>query len=178
MTADESNGGETQMHRKHALLALMVGLLVVGTVEADVNVEADPNFDLGAYSSYAWRDGTPAKRDAAEQRIRDSVDREMVAAGLQRTDEAADLWVVTHVLVDRHSIIDLRDQGYWQFYAGIRSVDAYDLAAGTLVVDLVDAKLEQIVWRGVVSKKIDKRMKANSNKIDKWIHSVFERLPR
>ncbi len=165
------------MHRKHIVLVLMAWLLVAGTVTADVNVEFDPEFDFSAYASYAWREGTPARREAAEQRIRASVDRELAAAGLRLAEDDADLWVVTHVLVDEHSLRDLRDESYWEFYKGIKSVDPYDLGRGTVVIDLVDPKLEQIVWRGVVSKAVDKNMKPDSKKIDKAIHKVFERLP-
>ncbi len=176
MTADESNEMETPMHSKRALLALMVGLLVVGTVTAEVNVEADPGFDFGAYSSYAWREGTPARRETAEQRIHASVDRELAAAGLQLAEEDADLWVVTHVLADRHTLDDLRDEDYWEFYKNIQSVDAYALGKGTVVVDLFDPKLERIVWRGAVSKAIPKNMKPNSKKIDAAMRSVLKRL--
>ena len=165
------------MH-KNFLLALTAGLLVAGMVTADVNVEFDPDFDLGAYSSYAWREGTPARREAAEKRIRASVDRELAAAGLRLAEADADLWVVTHVLVDRHTLNDLRDENYWKLVKGTKSVDAYDLGRGTVVVDLVDPKLEQIVWRGAVSKAVDKDMKSDSKKIDEAIHSVLKRLPR
>ena len=166
------------MHRKHPVLALMAWLFVAGTVTADVNVEFDPGFDFSAYSSYAWREGTPARREASEQRIRVSVDRELAAAGLQLAEKDVDLWVVTHVLVDEHTLRDLRDESYWEFYKGIKSVDAYDIGKGTVVIDLVDPKLEQIVWRGMVSKAIDKNMKPDSKKIDDAIHSVLKRLPR
>jgi hypothetical protein len=168
----------TRMHRKHLSIALMAGLLVVAMVAADVNVEFDPGFDFGAYTSYAWREGTPARRETAEKTIRAGVDRELAAAGLKLAEEDADLWVVTHVLVDEHTLSDLRDKDYWEFYAGIQSVDAYALGKGTLVIDLVDPELEQIVWRGAVSKAIDKNMKPNSKKIDEMIRSVLERLPR
>ena len=166
------------MHRTHPVLALMAWLLVAGTVTADVKVEFDPGFDFTAYSSYAWREGTRARREGAEKRIHDSVDRELAAAGLRLAEEDADLWVVTHVLVDQHSLRDLRDESYWEFYKGIKSVDPYDLGRGAVVIDLVDPKLEQIVWRGVVSKAVDKNMKPDSKKIDEAIHSVLKRLPR
>ena len=166
------------MHRKRVLLVVMMGLLVLGTVTADVNAEFDPEFDFSAYSSYAWREGTPARREAAERRIRDSVNRELAEAGLRLAEEDADLWVVTHVLVDRHTLRDLRDESYWEFYKGIKSVDPYDLGRGTVVIDLVDPRLEQIVWRGAVSRAVDKNMKPDSKKIDKAIHSVLKRLPR
>ena len=166
------------MHCMRAVLALAVGLLVGGTVTADVNVEFNAAFDFNVYSTYAWRDGTPARRDVAEQRIRRGVDRELVAAGLRRVVEDADLWVVTHALVDRHSLDDLHDRAYWEFFTGVKSVDAFDLGAGTLVVDLVDARLQRVVWRGAASEAIRGRMEPNLKKIDKAIHGMFRRLPR
>ena len=48
----------------------------------------------------------------------------------------------------------------------------------SMVVDLVDPKLDRIVWRGVVTKAVPKTMKPNSKKIDAAIRSVLRRLPR
>ena len=166
------------MQRKHTALALMTWLFISGTVMGDVKVEFDPGFDFSTYATYAWREGTPARREAAERRIRDSVDRELTAAGLLLAEGDADLWVVTHVLVDEHSLRDLRDETYWEFIKGVKSVDPYALGRGTVVVDLIDPRLEQIVWRGAVSKAIDKDMKPDSKKIGEAIHSVLKRLPR
>ena len=130
------------MHPKRTVLALLAGLLVADTVTAEVDAEFSAAFDFSAYSTYAWHEGTPAQRDAAERRIRSGVDWELAAVGLRRVDEGADVWVVTHVLVDRHTLDDLSDRNYWKFYTGVRSVDAFDVGAGTLVIDLVDADLD------------------------------------
>ena len=166
------------MHRKRAVLALLAGLLVAGTVRAEVDAKFSGAFDFSAYSTYAWHEGTPARRDVAERRIRSGVDRELAAAGLRRVDEGADVWVVTHVLVDRHTLDDLSDRDYWEFYTGVRSVDAFDVAAGTLVIDLVDAELERVVWRAAASDAVRGGMEANMKKIDKLIRKMFKRLPR
>lgn len=166
------------MSRKRSFPALTAALLVGGMIAADVKVEFDPGFDFSSYSTYAWREGTPARREAAERRIHESVNRELAEAGLRRSDTAADLWVVTHVLVDEHSLRDLRDESYWEFYKGIKSVDPYALGRGTIVIDLVDPKLEKIVWRGAVSKAVPKNMKPNSKKIEEAVQQLLERLPR
>lgn len=165
------------MLHKRSLLVL-VGLLVAGAATAGVQVEFDPEFDFSSYSSYAWREGTPAQRKTAEERIHTSVDRELGEAGLRLEEEKPDLWVVTHVLVDEHALRDLDDEDYWEFHRGIVSVDSYDVGRGTVVIDLIDAGLEKIVWRGVVSGAVGKNMKPGSKKIDGAIHSVLKRLPR
>ncbi len=166
------------MQCKTPILAVMTGLLLVGTVAADVKVEFDPGFDFTSYSTYSWQEGTPARREAAERRIHESVNAELAEAGLRRADTNADLWVVTHVLVDKHSLRDLRDESYWEFYKGIKSVDPYALGRGTIVIDLIDPKLDKIVWRGMVSKAVPKNMKPDSKKIDEAVQQLLSRLPR
>ncbi len=137
------------MRRIRRVFALALGILVAGAVVADIQVEADASVDFAGYGSYAWANGTPARRDVAEQRIRRAVDLELAEAGFRLVEaEDAELWVVTHALIDRHSLEDLRKRDYWDFFTGARSTDPFELGAGTLVVDLIDKEQERVVWRG------------------------------
>ena len=166
------------MLRMPTLVALLLVLLVAGTTAAEVDVEFNAALDFDAYATYSWHDGTPARRADGEKRIRAAVERELLAAGLRQVDEGADLWVATHLLVDRHTLDDLKDRIYFEFYTGVRDVDAFDLEAGTLVVDLIDSSLERVVWRGAASETIRGGVDENLKKIDKVVHKMFKRLPR
>lgn len=166
------------MHLVRGFVAVVLLLLMAGMTTAEVDVDFNAALDFGAYATYAWHDGTPARRTAGEKRIRAAVERELMVTGLRRVEEGADLWVATHVLVDRHTLEELKDRVYWEFYTGVRSVDAFDLEAGTLVVDLVDAKRERVIWRGAASETVRGGVGKNLKKIDKVVHKMFKRHPR
>jgi hypothetical protein len=76
---------------------------------------------------------------------------------------------------------DLQINGFssgWGAYrwGGNRSgmVRAEEITVGTLVVDMVDAKSNTIVWRGIASKDLDDR--ASAAKRDKNAQKAMEKL--
>jgi len=111
-----------------------------------------------------------------EDFIVDRVEAQMEARGLARVDTEPDLLVVTYVLPDKVTATELRDSGL-EFWSGVTSVSPADLGAGTLVVDLVDARTEDVVWRGVASRTIKGTFKTMERKVDSVIKKMFKRYP-
>ena len=160
--------------------ALVVAFLATTTltVAGQVPVEYDSATDFKQYRTYQWKTGTPARRPAAEDAIFNSVKRELTNRGLARVDDGPGLYVVTHVLVDSHSLKQLDDAHYWEFVTGITSVDAYDLGSGTLVVDLIDVQRDKVVWRGVATGTVSGPLDKVIRRADKLIARMFRQLPR
>ncbi len=154
-------------------------LLLCGIVEASgsVSVRSQDGVDFAAFQTFAWMEGTPARRPDAQRRIIGAVERELQSAGLFAVEDTPDLYVMTHALVDRQTIEQLADPTYWEFITGVRSVDAYDLQSGTLVIDLVDASSGQVIWRAVSSGSVSGPLNKNLKKLDKLIRKMLKRFP-
>ena len=162
-----------------AYLSWLSLLLFYGTAEASgsVSVRSQDGVDFAAFQTFAWKEGTPARRPDAQRRIVGAVGRELQSAGLLAVEDTPDLYVMTHALVDRQTIEQLADPTYWEFITGVRSVDAYDLQAGTLVIDLVDATSGQVIWRAVSARSVSGPMDKNLKKLDKLIHKMLKLFP-
>ncbi len=89
----------------------------------------------------------------------------------------AELRVVTHVLVDRHTIEQLEQRDYLEYWSGVDAVDAFDVRAGTLVVDLIDPQQQRLVWRGVASSEVKGSGEKALRLIDKLARKLFKRFP-
>jgi len=163
------------MRRIVPALALLTLAVSVGF--AGISVEFDPGTVFGDYETYAWSEGTPARRSSSELVIRQGVERELGARGLTQVEGQADVLVVTHALADRQSLEQLHDATYWEFVTGIRSVDAYQLGAGTLVVDIIDEATDKVVWRGLITGGVSGPTDKMNRKLDKTIGKLFRRLP-
>ena len=72
---------------------------------------------------------------------------------------------------------ELSDDTTWAFWTGVRSVDALDVGAGTLVIDLLDAVDREIVWRGLASEALHPVPDKNLKKIDRAVRKMFRQLP-
>ena len=155
------------------VLALSVPLVSL----ADIKVETSGGSGVVRFESFAFAEGTPARRLHAQDRILAAIERELKARDYIRVFGEADVYVVTHVLVDRHSLADLDKENYFEYWSGIDSVDAFDLRAGTLVVDLVDAADDRTVWRGVASAPVKGSTDKNLKMIDKIVKKLFREFP-
>jgi len=164
---------------RRALVRCTIGLtaLAATVVLADAQVDFDGSVDFSAYRTYAWQEGTPARRDEAQKRIVDAVERDLASKGLTRVERDPDVYIATHALVDQHTPKELADPTYWDFVTGVTNIDAFDVRGGTLVVDATDASTMDRVWRGVVSEPVKGNPGRAFKKIESAVRSVLKHFP-
>ena len=67
-------------------LALAAGVFASTLTWAGVNVDWDKATSFGAYRTYAWGTGTPAKNPLWDQRVVEGVDQRLSARGFHKVD--------------------------------------------------------------------------------------------
>ena len=159
------------------LLAAAFLLTLSGLLQAAVSVEYDRKAEFSRYTTYAWGEGTSARRRAIQDSIVTAVDRELQARSLKKVKEGAALRVFSHALIDEHSLEQLSDPTYWKFWTGFGDVDARALKVGTLVVDLQDIDSEKLVWRGLASGAVDEKVKKIAKRINRLVAKMFKDFP-
>jgi hypothetical protein len=172
----------------------IIGLAIfaAGCSTISVSHDFDTEADFAAYKTFAWlQEPVTAVGDAAaarqqntllDKRIRSAVEAEMQSKGMTVNTESPDLLVVYHTGVD--SKINVTDWGYtyptrYGGWYGDRDVDVYQYEEGTLIVDLIDAKAQQLVWRGTATKTLEdnpspERMEQNLREV---IGKMFANYP-
>ncbi len=169
---------------KKAFLALALGLLAAGCSTLEVNHDFDGQANFAQYRSYAWVPTPSAHQPASQlvaQRIERAIVDELGAKGLQENAGSPDLLVAYHT--GTKDKIQVTDWGYtygsYYWGWGGRSVDVYQYEEGTLVVDLVDAKTKQLVWRGWATGTVDRTQspEAIEAKINDAVAQIMKRYP-
>ncbi len=112
--------------------------------------EYDANANFAAYRTYVWKDGTPIPNQPVDERITRAVDAEMAKRGLLKAVVGGDLFVTYHAAVGRR--LEMESLGY-RYGPGYRT-PVREVKEGTLVVDLVDAVHNQLVWRGLATDEL------------------------
>ena len=164
--------------RACAVLACLVLAAFTGPAGASVSTDSRPGVDFSKYETYSWKLGTPARHESAQTRIVRAVGEQLVRDGFVHVATEPDLYVTTHVLADKHTLEELNSLNQWDFWTGITDVDAFDLGAGTLIVDFVDASTGEIVWRGLVTETVRGTMNEKTLKrIDKVVARLFKKFP-
>jgi hypothetical protein len=157
-----------------------VGLALLSTTAfaQDVSYDFDKGTNFSGLKTYAWVRGANLNDELNHERIVNAVDAQLAAKGLDKLErsENPDVFVAYHAAFSS----DLQVNGYsgWGGYrvgtrrAGSGRVE--EILVGTLVVDLVDAKTGDVIWRGIARKDVD--VDASPEKRDRNINRAVEKL--
>jgi hypothetical protein len=149
---------------KGSILALTVAALGALGACSTVTTSADydKSTDFSKYKSYQWKDVDPGQNAILEKRIKEAVNLALSARGLKRVEDGADLLVVHHARLSKETQINSYNTGWgygwgrWGYGRGMGTTTTIqEIPVGTLIVDLVDTKAREMVWRGTASRTLD-----------------------
>jgi len=179
--------------QKTRVLASLAALFLVPALALAQKVSFDFNktTNFASFKTYAHKDGTKVGQPLIDDRIVAAIDVAMAAKGFTKAAASPDVVVVYHVAFDKEKDISTYSSGYGGGYGpygygwgggwggGTTSTQVRDILIGTLVVDLIDAKANQVAWRGMGVKEVntqakpDKRDKSITNAVNK----IFKNYP-
>jgi len=162
------------------LTVVVVLLLACSAAVAGMKVKAekDPEADFGTYRTYAWEKGLSAAYKNIQAVIEKNVERELAQVELVKVDkEEADLYAVSYALGEQlmGSLGGFYRQPDWAW--GIITTENRMITRGTLVIDLVDAKENEVVWRGVAQGNVTNTEQA-IRVIEQVTKKMFRKYPR
>ncbi|MBT0056272.1 DUF4136 domain-containing protein [Vibrio alginolyticus] len=164
---------------------LILGLVVMlvsacTTVTTDVDKQAD----FSAYRTFDFGAQAEAPTSIDGRRIEQGLAEQLEGKGLIKVNSGGDLYV-HHDIVEESELVSLGSSvsfGYgWNSFGVITSSpERYkERKYGKLVVELVDAKANQVVWKGVSSRKLSESMSSEKREslIQEEIAKMFESYP-
>jgi hypothetical protein len=165
----------------------LAALAIVACSSLQVHQDWDPAANFNNFRTYQWKDATPVKNQLLDQRIVQAVNQQLAAKGLKQVDSGADLFVTYHGSVSEQLNYQTTGYGYGMggWYGpgyggvGVSNTTVQQIPIGTLVIDLVDVKTNQMVWRSTASddlRQSDNPQQAQS-RIDNAVKAMFSRWP-
>lgn len=151
------------------LSILTVVALMAGCATVNIRSEHDPNADFAKYKTFNFPLNVD---DFAANVIRTNpflhkemlriLEETMVAKGFVKTTNKPDLFVVYHVTTAKKTSVSTYTGGYygWGYHGwgvGYTDVRVDQYTEGTLIIDLVDADEEELVWRGWATGTLEDR---------------------
>jgi hypothetical protein len=115
------------------------------------SVDWDPVADFSRYKTWEWRDTGDIRDPVWDQRVEDVLEDTLATKGVTKVQNGADLWGVVHARLSVEMQVDAWNAGWgygWGWGPGPAAYDVSQVSVGTIIVDLVDAKLKVRVWRG------------------------------
>ena len=166
-------------------LLLVILLIVPGTLSVSaqkVSVGADPTVDVAKYKTYAWSN-VASVNPIANQTVVSAVDSQLVAKGLRKVDTDPELTVV--VFGSTESDIHVSNPSWSPSLNSIATgvavgSQSWLVTRGTLVVDLLDTKTKNSVWRGQATETLERGPTGNKVKdaktVEKPIRNAVKKM--
>ncbi len=167
-------------------LAWFAGVAAAG----EVRVDYDPTVDFSRYATIGWVEGTPAEDPLLERKIHTAIERELVPDGFKETredpfeerHEEPDLLLTTHSSLEGERSIDIAAFEYWSSHGGWKrplmvAEGSSDLVAGMVIVDILDGESRRLIWRGVATGVVAKKVEKRDEKLDRALAEMFRGFP-
>ncbi len=147
------------------------------TLAQDVTTNAMPGADFTKYHTYKWVpiDGAVQPNQIVDAQIKQSVDSQLAAKGLTKTDgDKADLLIGYQISIQQEKQWNAYGTGGMRWGGGMASAQQSTISTGTLVLDMYDPSNKQLVWTGRVSKTLDPS--ADQGKKQKNLDKAMQKL--
>jgi hypothetical protein len=136
-----------------AAAALLLSVACESTLKT--SADWDKTADFTKYRTFSWKRTGELKDPIWERRIEGVIEDELAKKGLTPSPDG-DLLAVTHPRLSRETRVESYNAGWgygWGYGWGpaMTTTTVREIPVGTLVIDLVDARKKEIVWRGVAS---------------------------
>ena len=179
-------------------LCLMIGLMSCS--RSLVKSDYDREINFAKYKTYNWMEeptDSPTqdrivRNTLFEKRLKSAVDAELQAKGFRKQTNKPDFLIGYYVKVEDKVEVSSRNFGYdlgyyrfgyWSRYYGIgyyprfsNRVDVYQYKEGTLILDFVDPKSMELIWRGWQTAMVDAGG-IREEKINQAAKEILEQYP-
>ena len=162
---------------------LLAALLLVGCSSIDTNVDYDRTASFSSYKTFAFKDVRTPDSPLRMRRVQSAIERTLASRGFAKADGTPDLWVVLHTRTHTQTRVTTWDTGWgwgWRWRGPYwNSARVEQIPVGTLMVDLVDTKAKELVWRGTASRIVDadETPKDRDEKVQEAVNKLFDGFP-
>lgn len=162
------------MRMSFVLTLLALALSGANTFAQTYRVRYERGTDFEKFKTFAWMEGTRVSDETSHNHIVQFITDRLGINGIFMDENEPDLYVVYHTSVDREFEIT---GGYSLDWRAAEAIALNSYVAGTLVIDLVDAADNQLIWRATASATISPDPKKNREKVRKALDKMFAGFP-
>jgi hypothetical protein len=169
---------------------IVLGMLVCGVSPAlahRIRVDFDHGINFSSYRTFSWApaaDASPPEplfpNQLMRERIVGFIEEALAARGFKRVQTGGDLLLSYGIQVTETPQFTTFSDGPgpgWGWGSGFSTTTVQTIYEGTLVVDMVDAGHNKLVFQGTSTQTISSRPSTNTRKLAKAVNEIFERYP-
>jgi hypothetical protein len=173
------------MRRIPGLAAAVIALMAAGCATTmNVSSHAERSLDFSSYRSFDWgpADALPTGDPRLDQNpffkdhVQGEVEKQLVARGIELIASGTpDLLIHYHANIRQRIDVNRMDRAYGYCSAGDCPPDTIEYEAGTLVLDIVDARTNRLIWRGWAQNSVEDILD-DPDRMARTIHQAVTRM--
>ena len=163
---------------KTIMLAILLGLMAVSAAAQSVQTDYDRSFRFSDLKTFSFADQRRAASDPLasdtlnDGRIRNGLESQLTANGFKMNEKSD--FVIAYYVTTKNKL-NVQDFGYGPpRWFGSRDIRVNQYSEGTLMVDFIDTKSKQVIWRGRASGTLE--MKGVDKKISKSVEKLVKQF--
>jgi hypothetical protein len=174
--------------RAQFLLWLLVLFTCVGAQAQKIKVEYDKSFDFSKFKTFAMDANKESAKPMLRLAILGAIQDDLTKRGLKQVADNPDIFVQVYGATDTDFTTHYHDPLYggtipsinsgitlWHNIPGTNTTVV--IPKGTLVVDLIDARQKQLVWRGIAKQNLSDRRDELLDQVNAAVEKMFKQYP-
>lgn len=175
------------MHRLTRLIAVAaLAAFASACATMSVSSHVERGLDVSRYRTFQWgpADALPTGDSRLDQNpffkdhFQGAVEKALAARGIEHTDSGSDLLIHYHASITNRIDVNRTDTDHGYCYGDNCETRVVDFEAGTLVLDIVDAHTNRLVWRGWAQHAIGDMLDNPDHMADRINQAVTRMLAR
>ncbi len=138
---------------------IIIALASIAGCRSEIRVysDYDREYNLKKYRTFNWSQNINVElgkhplqyNELSDKRMKSAVQEQMVRRGYVSSTDKPDLVIHYHIIIDDLSIVTTDPHGYFYgpYWMHLRT-NVYKYKEGTLIIDLMDPKTNNLIWRG------------------------------
>jgi hypothetical protein len=171
---------------RRALTVILAGVFLTLTTGAfaSTRTDYDHSVNFEKYRTFAWKTSrVPAtgkvNNSIVASRIQNAVDEQLTKKGMREDERNPDVYIVAHLGTKNMADVEYMPASGWRHWRWMRpEVFVNRYVKGTTVIDIVDAKTNELVWRAIGTDTGSNVLDVQTEKqIDKMAADAFKHFP-
>ena len=170
------------MKKAATLLGILAGALTLACSTLTTAVDYDHTINWSQFHTFQIAEGDKEVVTFTQKRIADAITGQLTSKGWQAATSNPDIVVYTHGVRSTQTQWNSTSMGGWGYRGwggmggGMATATETKIPVGTLVVDLVNPKTKELVWRGTASDQIS-ASGAEEGQVQNAIAELFKNFP-
>jgi hypothetical protein len=170
------------MKKAAIVLGIVAAALTLACSSMTTAVDYDHTINWSQFHTFALAEGTKDPVTFTQKRIEDGITSQLTSKGWTVATSNPDILVYSHVVLSSEkqwnatSMGGFGYRGWGGMGGGMATATQTNIPIGTIIVDMVNPKTHEMVWRGTAQDQVS-GTGADRGQIDQAMQQLFKNFP-